>query len=555
MSIIDSHTYRVVREDRPTAVAQVYEATHPEQPGRLLVEVLSAGMSSPPALAACERDIAAVSLLSHPCVLEVLDVGALPDGTPVVISEYPEGISLTRWLEEGRSAADADAVEVIVGLAEALTAAHDAGISHGSLRAEQVYLVRDGKRGLGLPKLRGFGQRWLNPNTGALPAAGVSAEDIAEDIRALASIAELLFTPPSLRGTVEGLGFDTAPPVAAVLRNACAGGDDGFASPRAFAAALAAAVQSEEDAPDRSRALVPDTIRALVQWRKAPHLAIGLAAGASLSLVIALFAGLLSELAPSGEARASSHGLAAVNAATAALSSRAAPPEGPPVEVVLPLRPEKIVPAAPEPAEPRTAALRESPKVDGRGSAVPSPKIADAQPPKIADAEPTKIADAQPAKVAGAQPAKIADAQPAKIAAAQPAKIAAAQPAKIAAAQPAKIAAAQPAKAAAPVEPPKFSAPEPANVLGGGPAAPSTADMIAAAATAVMAAPAVAAAPAKTAPAAPLHDVRRPGSSALRGVVWSDREGRLISVDESGLPVVTAPDGAPPNAPEEHPVP
>src|SRR5256885_12170447 len=134
MAIFDSHNYRVVREERPTTLAQLFEATHPDRKGRLLVEVLSAGVSSGPALEAFERDIAAVSLLGHPCVLEVLDLGALADGTPVVISEYPEGVSLPRWLDRERVAPDDDALEVIAGLAEALTAAHECGISHGALR-------------------------------------------------------------------------------------------------------------------------------------------------------------------------------------------------------------------------------------------------------------------------------------------------------------------------------------------------------------------------------------------------------------------------------------
>src|SRR5882757_1698081 len=159
MAIFDSHNYRVIREDRPTALAQVFEATHPDRAGRLLVEILSGGASAGSALEAFERDIARVSLLGHPCMLEVLDLGALEDGTPVVISEYPDGVALPRWLERQRTAPVADALDVIEGLADALTAAHDCGVSHGVLRPEQVYLAKDGGK-LGLPKLRGFGQRW-----------------------------------------------------------------------------------------------------------------------------------------------------------------------------------------------------------------------------------------------------------------------------------------------------------------------------------------------------------------------------------------------------------
>jgi serine/threonine-protein kinase len=313
MVIFDSHNYRVVREDRPTALAQVFEATHPDRPGRLLVEILNGWVGASAALEAFERDIATVSLLGHPCVLEVLDLGALSDGTPVVISEHPDGVTLSRWLERKRIAPIAAALDVIAGLAEALTAAHECGVSHGLLSPEQVYLAKD-SGGIGLPKLRGFGQRWLDASAGPRAAAGTarpSSDEIAEDVRALAAIAELLLSPPDRRGVADGLGFGTTPAVAEVIRNASAGGEDGFASPRAFAAALFIAAESEPE-PVRE-ALVPAAVRALVRWPQTPRLAIGLAAGVSLSLVIAVTAAVVSEVATPVHARS----LAALNVATA----------------------------------------------------------------------------------------------------------------------------------------------------------------------------------------------------------------------------------------------
>src|SRR4051812_20920445 len=296
--MIDSHNYRVVREDRPTAVGRVYEATHPEQPGRLLLEVLGAAVRSPAALEAFERDMAAVSLLDHPCVLEVLDLGAMPDGTPVVVYKHPDGITLARWLEREREPEPADAVELVTGVADALTAAHGCGVSHGGLTPDQVFLVKDRKGGLGLPKLRGFGQRWLLPEAPAPSAAseGLSAEEIAEDVRALAAIAELLLTPPELREPAEGLAFGTTAPVAAVIRTAAAGGDDGFTSPRELAEALAAAIRTEAQP---ARALVPTTPAPMVsRWRQAPPLALGAAAGGVVAPAAGAPAPALSGVSP-----------------------------------------------------------------------------------------------------------------------------------------------------------------------------------------------------------------------------------------------------------------
>jgi hypothetical protein len=349
MVIFDSHNYRVVREDRPTPLAQVFEATHPDRPGRLLVEILNGGVGASAALEAFERDIAAVSLLGHPCVLEVLDLGALSDGTPVVISEYPDGVTLSRWLERKRSAPLADALDVIAGLADALTAAHECGVSHGVVGPEQVYLAKD-SRGIGLPKLRGFGQRWLDAAAVPVAVAGTarpSADEIAEDVRALAAIAELLLSPPDRRGAADGLGFGTAPAVAEVIRNASAGGDDGFASPRAFAAALFAAAESEPE-PVRE-ALVPAAVKALVRWQQTPRLAIGLAAGVSLSLVIAVTATVVSEVATPVHARS----LAGLQVAT--------PPPVPVLRNSVPTAPARPAVAFPAPATVTATAAKTPP--------------------------------------------------------------------------------------------------------------------------------------------------------------------------------------------------
>lgn len=373
MAIFDSHNYRVVREDRPTPLAQVFEATHPDRGGRLLVEISNGGASSSSAaLEAFERDIATVSLLGHPCVLEVLDLGALSDGTPVVISEYPDGVTLSRWLERRRIAPVADALDAITGLAEALTAAHECGVSHGVLGAEQVYLAKD-RGGIGLVKLRGFGQRWLAPSVvppSAPGAARPSSGEIAEDVRALAAIAELLLSPPDLRGVADGLGFGTTPGMAEVIRNASAGGDEGFASPRAFAAALFSAAQYEEE-PARE-ALVPAAMRALVRWPQTPRLAIGVAAGVSLSLIVAVTAAIVSEIATPVHARTLAR-LRLASATPAAMSPArvpAAPAPTRPADLVSPApgtpRPRPVADAKPPPL-PSVRESRRTPRSPLRG--------------------------------------------------------------------------------------------------------------------------------------------------------------------------------------------
>jgi hypothetical protein len=185
--------------------------------------------------------MAAVALLHHPCILEVVDIGALADGTPVIVSERPEGTTLGRWLRQGRVAPTDAAMDLLTGLAHALGAAHEAGVSHGALCLDDVVLAPLPDHALGFPRLRGFGHRWLraaaeaiSPGPGSLAASAATAEEIAVDVAGLAAIAERLLTP-----------LQRGANLIAALRAAQQGVPGRFATPTAFVDALEEALQAD----------------------------------------------------------------------------------------------------------------------------------------------------------------------------------------------------------------------------------------------------------------------------------------------------------------------
>jgi hypothetical protein len=234
---MSSHRFDVIEKSHATSVSQIYEAANP-QGGRYLIEVL--GTSSVGLwLEAFRQDMAVVSQLRHPCILEVLDIGAMPDGTPVIVSERPEGTTLSRWLDRGRLATTEAAMDLLSGIGHALGAAHDAGVSHGTLCADDILLIAVPEHALGFPKLRGFGHRWLRaaaaygdaptmaPNLAerSVPAPW---REIAADIAALATLADRLLTP-----------LHQGPKLASVIRAAQLLGQDGrFATPAVFIEAI-----------------------------------------------------------------------------------------------------------------------------------------------------------------------------------------------------------------------------------------------------------------------------------------------------------------------------
>src|SRR3954464_5841459 len=138
MSIAGARDFEVVGEERTTPFARLFEDTHPDYPGRILVEILGEAhnVGPGPDLVAFEHEVVTLSWLGHANILEAVDMAALPTGAPVVISSLPAGMSLAQWLHERRRLGPGTALEIITGVAEAIAVAHERGLSHGCVRAE-----------------------------------------------------------------------------------------------------------------------------------------------------------------------------------------------------------------------------------------------------------------------------------------------------------------------------------------------------------------------------------------------------------------------------------
>lgn len=77
-------------------------------------------------------------------VLQSLDYGELDKGVPFVISERASGPTLADYLEEHGPLPPGDAIEMGEALADALEAAHEVDLAHGTVDPEWIYL-QDGR--------------------------------------------------------------------------------------------------------------------------------------------------------------------------------------------------------------------------------------------------------------------------------------------------------------------------------------------------------------------------------------------------------------------------
>ncbi len=148
------------------------------------------------------QEMEALSRIDHPGVVGILDTGELPGGTPFLVIQYVEGVTLRQALDEGpfdlrRAAA------ILRQIGAALQAAHAIGVAHRDLKPENIMLQRLGDGGERV-KLIDFGiakveKSAVGPDTTTAMVAGTvrymapeqfqGENSRASDIYALARVA------------------------------------------------------------------------------------------------------------------------------------------------------------------------------------------------------------------------------------------------------------------------------------------------------------------------------------------------------------------------------
>ncbi|MFO0551576.1 MAG: serine/threonine-protein kinase [Polyangiaceae bacterium] len=133
--------YRILRLLGQGGMGAVYEGENFRIHRRVAIKTLHAQVASQhDVLSRFEREAQAAGRIGSKHIVEVLDLGDLPDGARFMVMEYLDGSTLSDRIKSCGRIGPREVVPIMLDLLEGLQAAHDAGIIHRDLKPANVFL-------------------------------------------------------------------------------------------------------------------------------------------------------------------------------------------------------------------------------------------------------------------------------------------------------------------------------------------------------------------------------------------------------------------------------
>lgn len=135
--------YRVLRKLGEGGMGRVYEAEHVAIRRKVAVKCLHASYASDAvAVERFHREAIAATSIGNEHIIDVLDMGSLPEGAPFMVLEYLDGRDLADLVESSGPLGIGRAIAIMCQVCEALEASHATGIVHRDLKPENIFRIR-----------------------------------------------------------------------------------------------------------------------------------------------------------------------------------------------------------------------------------------------------------------------------------------------------------------------------------------------------------------------------------------------------------------------------
>ncbi len=132
------------------AMATVYKARQMSLDRIVAVKVLPRKFSENPEFVdRFYKEGRAAARLSHNNIVQAIDVGVSPEGYHFFVMEYVEGLTLYDIMQpppvgEGRNFSEAEALDVMIQICDALAHAHKRNLIHRDVKPKNILLTKDG---------------------------------------------------------------------------------------------------------------------------------------------------------------------------------------------------------------------------------------------------------------------------------------------------------------------------------------------------------------------------------------------------------------------------